>query len=217
MHVVIATHGDQDHIGGLQAVLDHFPVDALLINGSLADSETMTKLMQTAITKHIPIYAPYKGMKLQPDEDTLLQFISPQSNVSEGGVPLMKEQNHWSVVFLLKMSGASFLFTGDMDESAELSVLANEKLSKGGDIASVDVMKVAHHGSKTSTSAEWIHRWKPPVSVISVGSSNTYGHPNASVLERLEQAGSTVYRSDLHGEVQMQIIEGRILVRYRNP
>ncbi|MNW33745.1 ComEC family competence protein [compost metagenome] len=215
IHVVIATHGDQDHIGGLQAVLEQFPVDSLLINGSLADSDTMMKLMNTAITKNIPIYAPYKGMELQPDADTLLQFISPQFNVSEDGVPLIKEQNHLSVVFLLKLSGATFLFTGDMDESAEQSVLTNTNLSKY--ISSVDVMKVAHHGSKTSTSSEWINRWKPNASVISVGTSNTYGHPNPTVLERLEQVGSSVYRSDLHGEVQMYIKEGKILVRCRIP
>lgn len=215
IHIVIATHGDQDHIGGLQAVLDHFPVDSLLINGSLAESDTMRKLMQTAIAKHIPVYAPYKGMKLQPDDDTLLHFLSPQSNMSRDGVPVIKEQNHWSVVFLLKMNGTAFLFTGDMDESAELGVLGNDELT--GEISSVDVMKVAHHGSKTSTSSEWLHRWRPRVSVISVSSSNTYGHPNPNVLERLIQAGSTIYRSDLHGEVQMQIMDGKILARYKNP
>lgn len=213
--VMIATHGDQDHIGGLQAVLEHFPVDSLLINGSLAESETMTKLMKTAVDRKIAVYAPFRGMKLQPDAGTLLHFLSPILDSGTSEVPIMKEQNHRSLVFLLEMEGASFLFTGDMDESAEKNVLSKETVGTGS--TDIDVMKVAHHGSKTSSSPEWVNYWKPHVSIISVGASNSYGHPNGAVIERLEQAGSTVLRSDEHGEVQMKVDNGKILVRYKKP
>lgn len=212
IHILIATHGDQDHIGGLQAVLEQFPVDSLLINGSLADSETMKKLMKTAISKNIPIYAPYQGMELQLDSTTRMQFLSPLNPLASDGVPIIKEQNHWSLVFRLMMEDASFLFTGDMDVSAEKKVIANE--GKGGS-REVDVLKIAHHGSKTSTSDEWLRYWKPNASVISVGATNFYGHPNTDVVQRIEQAGSVTFRTDIHGEVQMKVHGGVIHVRYK--
>lgn len=213
IHTVIATHGDQDHIGGLQAVLEQFPVDSLLINGSLADTETMTKLMKTAISKKVSIYAPYQGMELQLDSTTQLQFISPLTPLASDGVPVIKEQNHWSIVFRLIMENTSFLFTGDMDVSAEKNVIANEGKVRD---RRVDVLKVAHHGSKSSTSNEWIKYWNPSTYVISVGANNFYGHPHSDVLQRMEQAGGEIYRTDMHGEVQMKMKKGAIQVRCKS-
>lgn len=211
IHVVIATHGDQDHIGGLQAVLEQFPVDSLLINGSLADTGTMTTLMETAITKNIPVYSPHQGMELQLDSTAQMQFLSPLAPLALDEVPIIQEQNHRSLVFRLVMEDSTFLFTGDMDASAEKKVIANE--GQAGE--RIDVLKVAHHGSKTSTSEEWIKYWKPHAYVISVGASNLYGHPHPDVLQRIEQTGGEVYRTDQHGEVQMKVKKGVIQVRYK--
>ncbi|MCK8487929.1 DNA internalization-related competence protein ComEC/Rec2 [Paenibacillus sp. MBLB2552] len=215
LDAVILTHGDQDHIGGLQAVLDSFPVEALLINGSLAESKTMTSLMETAITRRIPVYSASRGMNLQPDKVTRLEVLYPLTG-TEGSsrIPFVKEQNHHSIVFRLDMDGASFLFTGDMDEAAEREMLGLDQNTQGG---SIDVMKVAHHGSKTSTSAAWLAYWQPATALISVGASNNYGHPHPTVVDRLNGQNIQLYRTDKQGEVQMRVRRGKIEVRNKLP
>lgn len=215
LDAVVLTHGDQDHIGGLQAVVERFPVGALIFNGTLADSATMAKLMATANAGNIPVYAAHQGMKLTPDDATVIEFLAPQDELDFSGVPYVKEQNHRSLVFRLEMEGASFLFTGDMDVSAERKVLALEQETRRPLPSSVDVLKVAHHGSKTSTSAEWLARLQPKMSVISVGASNSYGHPNTGVLERLESGESLVYRTDLQGEIQVKVKSGNLWIRQK--
>lgn len=218
LDAVILTHGDQDHVGGLQAVLDSFPVEALLINGSLAESKTMKKLMETALTRRIPVYPASRGMELRPDGATRLEVLYPLTETEKlGRIPFVKEQNHRSIVFRLDLAGASFLFTGDMDEEAEREMLGLEKtaasVTPGRRKASIDVMKVAHHGSKTSTSAAWLAYWQPAAALIPVGVSNTYGHPHPTVVDRLNGQNVRIYRTDKQGEVQMRVRGGRIEVR----
>ncbi|MNJ30975.1 ComEC family competence protein [compost metagenome] len=215
LDAVILTHADQDHAGGLQAVLEQFPVDALLINGTLSDSATIKKLMSTALHKQIPIYAAKQGMSLKVDASTRIQVLSPEADVTRNeGIPYSKEQNHESIVFALQMAGAAFLFTGDMDEAAEHRIL--EGLNREFQ-PKIDVMKIAHHGSKTSTSPEWLEYWQPAAAVISAGASNSYGHPHPIVVERLNSLTSPIYRTDQQGEVQMEVNNGRIRVRTKLP
>lgn len=216
LDAVIMTHGDQDHVGGLQAVLEHFPVNSVLMNGSLTDSKTVTKLMSTALTKDILIYSVSRGMKLKPDEQTTLEFLSPM--LSETGaweIPYIQEQNHESVVFWLQMDGASFLFTGDMDEAAEWEVVEMERRKQQNQ--AIDVLKVAHHGSKTSSSQIWLTYWNPMMAIISVGASNSYGHPYPAVVERLLRQGTDILRTDQNGEVQMEVKAGELRVRQMLP
>lgn len=225
LNAVIVTHGDQDHAGGLAAVLKHFPVDAVLMNGSLSDTGTIRELMADAVSKNIPVYSVSRGMGLRPDQATEIHFLYPlpaqksstgEHNPAES-IPVIKEQNHQSIVFMLKMGEASFLFTGDMDIKAEQQVLQLEqenKMKRDGDAISVDFMKIAHHGSKTSTSAEWLAYWRPAISVISVGAANSYGHPNQAVVERLGLQGSRIYRTDHHGEVQIKV-NGKPWIRHK--
>ncbi|WP_346834333.1 ComEC/Rec2 family competence protein [Paenibacillus polymyxa] len=226
LDAVILTHGDHDHAGGLQAVFDQIPVSTLFFNGTLTDKAPFRKLLNTALDKQIKLYGAHHSMEWGPDRDTKIRFLYPfklEENESEQ-LPVMKEQNHYSVAMILEMEGASFLFTGDMDDAAE-SLLLSEltrspsrvKAQEGIGAArkAVDVMKVAHHGSKYSTSEEWLSYWQPKVSVISVGASNTYGHPNKAVLERLAEIDSAIYRTDTMGEVQIRAQQGKLSVRYQ--
>lgn len=218
LDAVVLTHGDQDHIGGMQAVLDSYQVGMILLNGSLADSSTMNKLMKTALDKNIPIYAAKAGQVLQPDQKTQLVFLAPKDELLTSMFPYSEDQNTRSLVFRLTMDGISFLFTGDMDAKAERKILERtENYVADGFQLQSDILKVAHHGSKTSSTAEWLSEVQPRASVISAGRNNLYGHPNSGVVERLEEAGSQIYRTDLNGGIQFRVQHGELYVRSKWP
>ncbi|WP_017687197.1 ComEC/Rec2 family competence protein [Paenibacillus sp. PAMC 26794] len=253
LDAVIVTHADQDHAGGLQAVLEQIPVKRFMFNGTTSGKDNFDKLLNTAMKRKIPLYAIQQGMSYKADKETSLHFIAPDLahmdvNVSSS-LPVSEHQNHDSVVFLLEMAGASMLFTGDMDAAAEQDLLymiqdgslAAQFEQKGADLGvtegvvqrilsrplqdnsnnassasvSIDVLKVAHHGSKTSSTEAWLQYWNAKTAVISAGVNNTYGHPNPGVMERLEATGSDIHRTDQMGEVQMRVKDGKIDIRYK--
>lgn len=218
LDAVILTHGDQDHAGGLQAVLEEIPVTSLLFNGTAVERESYSKLMRIALQRGVKLYGVHEGMTLSPANGTTLSFLWPEPMAPEADgskVPVVEEQNDYSVVFRLEMGGRSFLFPGDMEKGAEESVVAARTAAGQQTGGPVDVLKAAHHGSKTSSSDIWLQYWKPAAAVISVGEGNTYGHPNEEVLDRYAAAGINVFRTDLQGEIQMKLESGRLLVRYR--
>ncbi|PZE22751.1 DNA internalization-related competence protein ComEC/Rec2 [Paenibacillus xerothermodurans] len=230
---MIVTHQDTDHIGGLQAVLEQIPVKHLVFNGTFKPGARVEQLFQTALDKQVKLVKAFAGDTLVADRHTTLHILHPQQADPTGALRSEQEQNEASVVFLMEMLGTRFLFTGDIDQAAEASIihaLANDEAQpKAAAQASqpaaaqreqtqtqqrqVDVLKVAHHGSKTSSSAQWLDFWRPSVAVMSVGAHNTYGHPSPQVVDRLEQREMEVLRTDLHGEVQMRIRDGTIRIR----
>ncbi|AIQ14025.1 hypothetical protein PDUR_20465 [Paenibacillus durus] len=218
LDAVILSHGDQDHAGGLQAVLEEIPVSALLFNGTLAQREEYVKLMKTAVERGVRLYGVHQGMALSPDDSSKLSFLWPEPVMRDGEeipVPVLEEQNPASVVFRLDMSGRSFLFTGDIDSKTEESIAAANETEGIRGASAVDVLKAAHHGSKTSNGAAWLQYWKPSVAVVSVGANNLYGHPSGEVLARFIDRGMLVYRTDQQGEIQMRIRHGGIQVRHK--
>ncbi|HEY0826558.1 MAG TPA: DNA internalization-related competence protein ComEC/Rec2 [Bacilli bacterium] len=228
---LIISHEHADHIGGLQAVLEQIPVRLVIFNGTLSPNEQTIKLFRTALDLHIPLIEAYAGERLQVDKHTSLQFLYPFAEEERGDEPedkpveeqtvdLNSAQNNVSVVFIMKMYDSTFLFTGDMEHKAEMDLLHRLESegnsgdgSSGGGNTKIDVLKAAHHGSKTSTSQEWLNFWRPGAAVISVGLYNSYGHPNPPVLERLSEQGISIYRTDGHGEIQMKVKEHSLQVR----
>lgn len=215
LEAVIVTHGDEDHAGGMRAVLEQIPVKAFIFNGTLS-GKTPDQLIALALAKQIPIYSAYSGLTMEPDSHTNLRFLAPVMRGKE--VPTRKEQNVESVVFCLEMGGATFLLTGDTVTSVEKSMVQALMQKEGHTMipaGMIDVLKVAHHGSKTSTSMEWLSYWKPRNAVISAGVNNTYGHPNEQVLKRLEAYGARIFRTDLMGEVQFRAKDGQLEYRHK--
>jgi competence protein ComEC len=222
LDAIILTHADQDHAGGLQAVLENIPVSALLFNGTVAEQDSYKKLMKTALDAGVRLYGVQQGMEIAPDQATRLFFLWPQpleeerSGQNEGSnLPAPENQNHASVVFRLNMNERNFLFTGDMDMAAEDGIVAQGEALGLHTGPKIDVLKAAHHGSKTSTGDGWLQFWQPRATVISAGVNNRYGHPAPMVMERLSDSGTTVYRTDKQGEIQMRITQEEIKVRYK--
>ncbi|QJC52639.1 ComEC/Rec2 family competence protein [Paenibacillus albicereus] len=198
--LLVATHLDQDHIGGLEAVVDSLPVRRLLWNGSLDAEGEPPPFLREAIELGIPLYGAQGGQSWQLDGETRLDVLWPDQQES---LQPLEEQNERSVVLLLTLSGRTFLLTGDVGSVSEPSMLALARsLGLSGPI---DVLKAGHHGSKHSTSPAWLAAWRPSMAVLSAGLGNRYGHPADEVLERLERAGSRALRTDHNGEIEFRI------------
>lgn len=212
---LVVSHQDQDHMGGLQAVIEQIPVRNVLMNGTWKGNEASRELFETAMNKGAAIVTAPEGGRLPIDRFTELTALSTGGKQP---IRMAEEQNGESLVLLMRMRGTRFLFTGDMraeEERNVLSYLNGERKSAGDDekFPPIDVLKIAHHGSKTSTTSEWLTYWKPKVSVISVGHKNVYGHPNAGVVERLEQSGIEIRRTDLDGEIAFTVSEEGLTAR----
>jgi competence protein ComEC len=219
---LIATHEDADHVGGLQAVLEQIPVRNFMFNGTLKPNTGVEKLFQTAIHLQIPLTAVNESTLLAIDDTTKLRFLYPflDEPAFEGlpvapafnGLTVEKNQNNHSIVFIMEMYDSRFLFTGDMEKSAENKLLEHLSTSNTNEKKPpiIDVLKVAHHGSKTSTTEQWLEYWRPKNAVISVGEHNTYGHPTEEVLNRIQEHGIQLFRTDQQGEVDMIVQQNGI-------
>lgn len=217
LDAVMLTHADQDHAGGLLAVLRHMPVGRFIMNGTWKSSATMNKLYRTALEKHIPIIGGQAGNSWMVDEWTRIDVIYPMPDDDASLLPEEENQNRASLVLLLTLTHprskaqATMLLTGDVEADGERRMLGSA--AGQGRLPPVDVYKVAHHGSKTSSTPEWVEAIRPAVGVISLGRNNRYGHPHPNVLATLERAQVPVLRTDLDGEVQFRLTAQGLKVR----
>lgn len=212
LDLVVLTHEDADHSGGLQAVVEQIPIKQFLFNGTLKPGPGIEKLFETLLTRKVPLLPANVSDWIQIDPFTRLQVLYPLERDHQL-LEIVKEQNAQSVVFLLEMQGTRWLFTGDMEKASEAIVL--DYLKKQKDRDKIDVLKIAHHGSKTSTTTEWLEYWKPSLAVISVGAMNSYGHPAPDVVKRLEENHVQVLRTDQMGEVQLEVRKKGIFSRVK--
>lgn len=190
---VVITHGDGDHIRGLEAVVQRFSIGQVLHNAAGPADLYEQKLLRFLQQKHIPIKQVVSGNSWHIEKGIQVSVLHPSSVVSSANI------NNGSVVMLLSIYSTNVLLTGDMEEPAEREVLANFQLP------SIDILKVAHHGSKTSTNQAWVSKIKPDQALISVGLHNRYGHPKPEVLARLRQFGAQIWRTDYHGAVLVRV------------
>ncbi|WP_282200332.1 DNA internalization-related competence protein ComEC/Rec2 [Collibacillus ludicampi] len=188
--MLILSHPDQDHMMGLFSVLHEVPVKSVLIPGFPDESESYKEFLALVQEKEIPLYLAHKGDRWDVDQGLSLQIINPPSPYIRG---TRRDVNANCIVFELDYGNRSFLFTGDVE--GEVEPLMQSSLHP------VDALKVAHHGSKYSTSSAFLQTVHPRYAIISVGKNNRYGHPDQEVLERLEQEGARMIRTDEAGAV----------------
>jgi competence protein ComEC len=194
LDIVALTHAHQDHIGGLTAVLENFRVGNLWI-GREVSSAALARLETFAREKKITIVHEIRGQKFSLDTaegEFLWPEIAPEV-VGPG------PKNNDSLVLRLKYGNLSMMLPGDAEKQAEKKILAENN----EDVLRADVLKVGHHGSKNSTTAEFLAAVRPRVAVISAGEENPYGHPSPELLERLQRAGLRILRTDHDGAIHV--------------
>ena len=185
---VIGTHPDADHIGGLDVIVYKYNCDTVIMPDYEKDTKTYQELVDVIHDKNMKITYPVVGEQYALGE-AKFTIIAPNSN-SYGG-----NANDYSVAILLEYGKNRFLFTGDAEEASETEMLSN------GIELSADVYKVAHHGSRSASTQEFLNAVQPKYAVISCGEGNSYGHPHAEVLNRLRSMGVEVFRTDEQGSI----------------
>ena len=178
---VIISHFDQDHIGGLLNVLNELKVGKVIIGKQGEESEQYVFFRKIVDEKEIPVIVVKQENIINIEKDLKIKILFPEDKLITENV-----LNNNSLVFKLEYQKFEMLFTGDIEEVAEKQLL---KMYSNGELKA-DVLKVAHHGSKTSSTEKFIKTVKPRIALIGVGDNNKFGHPNEAILNRLKELRS---------------------------
>ena len=193
---LVLTHGDYDHMGEAINLVENFKVEKVIFNcGSYNDLEN--ELIEVLDKKKIKYYSCIKELNI---DNNKLHFLQTKEYDNE---------NENSNVIYTELNGYKFMFMGDAGVGKEKDILEKYNVSK------IDVLKIGHHGSKTSSDKNFIDEMNPKYSVISVGKNNRYGHPNKEVLENLEN--SKIYRTDLDGSIMFKIKNNELKIETCSP
>jgi competence protein ComEC len=193
---LIVTHPDLDHLGGVAAVLMAVDVGAVLEPALPTGKEAYVAALEIARTRGVPWLGAEVGRSLMLDGLVLEVLHPPARGSAPEPNPTVPDANEISVVLAVRFGEFDALLTGDAP--AEVERIVARQLEGG-----LEVLKVAHHGSDTSTDSVLLARGRPHVGLVSVGRGNRYGHPSEDVLHRLRRAGVDVRRTDLEGTLRV--------------
>jgi competence protein ComEC len=191
--LIILTHPEHDHIFGLIEVLKNYEVENVLWTGIKRNTQEYGEWIECLEKEGAEIIIAEKGQKIIMG-DVYFEIVHPFENLEGQEI---KSVNNSSVVGRLIFKDSSFLFTGDIFKSIEKDIIES-----GVDIES-DVLKVGHHGSKTSSREEFVSAVSPGIAVIQVGENNSYGHPSQETLDTLENYGIKILRTDINGDIKI--------------
>jgi competence protein ComEC len=188
--VLVVTHPDADHISGLVGVLESFPVKLAALTGDQHTTQIYERLLIDIRDKNIQALQVRTGTTLPFDPAVKLEVLSPDDEWVN-----RDDTNDGSIVLKLTYGQTSFLFTGDAE------MLANQAMLQRGADVRATVLKLGHHGSRTSTNESWLRAVQPQLGIISVGADNSYGHPHAEVIAALDHLDIQYIRTDEHGAI----------------
>lgn len=187
IEAVIETHPDQDHIAGLVSVLENYQIGAFIKSKAESDSQIAKRVEELIQEKKIMNFSAEKNTNFKLREADLKIILADDG--------LGDDTNAGSVVTKLTFGKNTFLLTGDLPSGEETKILKDSEIKS-------NVLKVGHHGSKYSTSQEFLDLIAPQTAIISVGKNNRYGHPALEILNRLKMKGANVLRTDELGDIQ---------------
>lgn len=187
INYLLLTHADSDHAGGSKYIMDTFKVDTLLLGIHSPSSNSFEEILHIAKNKNIPVKKVALGDKIKLGYNSGIQVMYPPNNYI---IPVNETGNNSSVVIKYKYANSSILFAGDIEVLSE-GIISNSEL-----FLVSNLLKVPHHGSKTSSSTLFLGKVSPTDAIISVGDNNPYGHPFQDVVERYQKNRITVHRTD---------------------
>lgn len=200
LDLVVLTHPDRDHAGGLVDLLGRYRVGQVLAAGAPADEPAAREWQAQVEGASLPLVIAQRGMALDLGGGALAEVLHPPADASA----FLPGDNNGSIVLRLRFGGVSVLLTGDLEQEGE------DILLRTGQPLRSAVLKVAHHGSARGTTEPFLEAVGPHLAVVSVGSGNRFGHPAAAVLERLTERDVAVLRTDLRGTVEV-LTDGQAL------
>lgn len=196
--IVIISHFDVDHVDGVLRVLEELKVKKVYISKQIEKSKKYNEFLNITNQKNIKVHEVIAGNRIHIEKNLYFDVLWPRNKqISENVL------NNNSIVCNLHYKNFSMLFTGDIEEIAENEIL--NYYSSNSKLLRADILKVGHHGSKTSTTEKFLNIINPKVAVIGVGKNNNFGHPNKDVLKRLEALNASIYRTDLNGEITIEV------------
>ena len=204
--MIIITHSNADHLTGLIEILERYKIDRIVWTGMEADTLTHQELKRQLIIaekRGTEIIVVQFGQKIKIDNGEIyLKILNPLTNMNTKNP---NNQNNDSIVARLAYGEVSFLFTADIERKRELLLIAKQKEQKslGQELLVVDVLKIPHHGSKTSSSLEFLQTVDPSTAIIQVGKDNRFNHPHQETLERIEKEEIKVFRTDFNGTIKI--------------
>ena len=187
LEVLIATHPHADHIGGLIEVLDDFDVEEIWLNGDTHTTNTYNDFMDKVNAEDADVKEARRGDTIVVG-NLVFDVLYPVE-------PLVDDINNNSVVLMLSYGDIDFLFTGDAEEKFEFSMIVSSVFFD------IDILKVGHHGSRSSSSQIFLELIQPEVAIYMAGADNRYGHPHAETISALEDIGAEVYGTDINGDI----------------
>ena len=185
---IVATHPEADHVGGLPGALSYASCGAVLSPVTTSDNNAFQKLAKKCAEKNVPIQVPAPGDTYSLGGATI-KILGPTDEIPN-------DANNNSIFFRLDYGTTSFLFTGDAEQMEQQLIMWNEY-----DDLQADVLKMPHHGSRGGASYAFLDAVNPTYAVISCKAGNSYGHPHQETMDLLQQHGTTVYRTDLQGDI----------------
>lgn len=190
--IVILTHPDLDHAGGLPDVLRRYRVGAIMLPDVQKDLPAYQEFLSYARSANIPLHHAVRGDVVRLAPDLEMTILAPEYGASDP-----EDLNNSSIVVILKHNKRALLFTGDAEDESE------RRIMRSGYTVAADVLKLGHHGSRSSSSAAFLKAVGARIGVISAGERNSYGHPHPDVLKRMTEAQMSVYRTDRQGNIEI--------------
>lgn len=195
LDLLIATHPHADHLAGLVEALKRYDVAMVMESGAGHSTPEYEAWREILKERAVPVSAARRGQRIDAGDGIMLDILSP----AEDAVAAAKTPHGANIVLLLTHGETTALLTGDAEKALEYRLLFESPA-----LLDADILKVGHHGSKTSSTAEFLKVVSPDLAVISSGRKNRYGHPHPEVMERLKALGIPTERTDIRGDIAME-------------